>query len=103
MQVVNKKWPLEKFLEVRKEVLASWVTGSDPMLDLDVAVETLRSVPAHKNFALKLVEAKKQNRTMIQPRAGVALLNEYIELMQHLEATLIQDIIDIKKLKKVFA
>lgn len=86
MQVTNKKWPLEKFLEVRKEVLSSWPTGNDPMLDLDVAVETLRRVPPHKNFALKLIEAKKQNRTYIQPRAGVARLNEYIELMQYLEA-----------------
>lgn len=50
MEVVNKKWTLEKFLEVRKEVLASWITGSDPMLDLDVAVETLRNVPAHKTL-----------------------------------------------------
>ncbi len=86
MQVVNKKWSLEKFLEVRKEVLASWPTGNDPLLDLDVAVETLKNVPPHKNFALKLIEAKKQKRTYLQPRAGVASLNEYIELMQYLEA-----------------
>ncbi len=86
MQVVNKKWSLEKFLEVRKEVLASWPTGSDPLLNLDTAVETLKKVPAHKNFALKLIEAKKQNQVMLQPRAGVALLNEHIELMKHLEA-----------------
>ncbi|MBN2300375.1 MAG: methylaspartate mutase subunit E [Acholeplasmataceae bacterium] len=86
MQVVNKKWPLEKFLEVRKEVLASWPTGNDPLLNLDVAVENLKSIPPHKNFALKLMEAKNQKRTYLQPRAGVALLNEHIELMQHLEA-----------------
>ncbi|MDX9691777.1 MAG: methylaspartate mutase subunit E [Acholeplasmataceae bacterium] len=85
MQLENKKWSLEKFLEVRKEVLKTWPTGSDPLLDLDKAVETLRNVPAHKNFALKLIEAKKQNRTMLQPRAGVALLSEHIELMKHLE------------------
>ncbi|TNF08740.1 MAG: methylaspartate mutase subunit E [Bacillota bacterium] len=85
MQLENKKWSLEKFLEVRKDVLKTWPTGSDPLLDLDVAVETLRKVPAHKNFALKLIEAKKQNRTMLQPRAGVALLSEHIELMKHLE------------------
>ena len=85
MQVVNKKWSLEKFLEVRKEVLASWPTGSSPLLDLDVAVENLRKVPEHKNFALKLMEAKAQGRTYVQPRAGVALLNEHIDLMRHLE------------------
>jgi methylaspartate mutase epsilon subunit len=85
MHVVNKKWTLEKFLEVRKEVLASWPTGSDPLLDLDTAIETLKKVPPYKNFATKLVEAKKQGRTLIQPRAGVALLNEHIDLMRHLE------------------
>jgi len=85
MHVVNQKWTLEKFLEVRKEVLASWPTGSDPLLDLDTAIETLKKVPPYKNFALKLIEAKKQGRTLIQPRAGVALLNEHIDLMRHLE------------------
>jgi methylaspartate mutase epsilon subunit len=85
MHVVNKKWSLEKFLEVRKEVLASWHTGSDPLLDLDKAIETLRNVPDHKNFAIKMMEAKKQGRTYVQPRAGVARLKEYIELVRYLE------------------
>lgn len=87
MQVVNKKWPLEKFLEVRKEVLKTWTTGNDPLLNLETAVNNLKQVPAHKNFALKLIEAKKQGRTLIQPRAGVALVDEHIELLQHLQAS----------------
>lgn len=85
MQVRNKKWSMEKFLEVRKEVLSSWPTGSDPLLDLDKAVETLKSVPAHKNFALKLLQAEKEQRTYVQPRAGVATIEQHIELMKHLE------------------
>lgn len=85
MKVVNKKWSMEKFLKVRKEVLASWPAGSDPLLDLDVAVKRLKSIPDHKNFAKKLVEAKKQTRTLVQPRAGCARLNEHIELLMHLE------------------
>lgn len=86
MHVVNKKWPLEKFLSMRKEVLASWPTGQDPLLDLEQAIETLKNVPEHKNFALKLMKAKSESRTFVQPRAGVALLNEHIDLMRHLEA-----------------
>jgi methylaspartate mutase epsilon subunit len=86
MQVVNKKWPIEKFLAMRKEVLASWPTGQDPLLDLDLAIQTLKNVPDHKNFALKLKRAKEEKRTFVQPRAGVALLNEHIDLMRHLEA-----------------
>ncbi len=85
MHVVNKKWSLDQFLAVRKEVLKTWPTGSDPALDLFQAIETLRQVPPHKNFALKLKEAKTQGRTYIQPRAGVALLQEHIDLMRTLE------------------
>ncbi|HAX02635.1 MAG: methylaspartate mutase subunit E [Tenericutes bacterium GWC2_34_14] len=86
MQVVNKKWPIEKFLAMRKEVLASWPTGLDPQLDLDLTIKTLKNVPNHKNFAYKLMRAKEEKRTYVQPRAGVALLNEHIDLMRHLEA-----------------
>ena len=65
--VKNKKMTLEEFLAERKEVLASYKTGSDPQLDLDEAVKYLKTIPAHKNFALKLAEAKKQGRPC-QPR-----------------------------------
>lgn len=85
MKLQNKKWSEETFLEVRKEVLATWKTGSDSLLDLDVCVKRLKSIPDHKNFAKKLVEAKKQGRTLVQPRAGVAHVNEHIELLQYLE------------------
>ena len=83
--VKNKKMPLEEFLEIRKEILTHWKTGSHPMLDLDKAVEALRQVPDHKNFAKKLRKAKELGITMIQPRAGVARLDEHIELMKYLE------------------
>ncbi|MDD4212781.1 MAG: methylaspartate mutase subunit E [Bacilli bacterium] len=85
MELRNKKWTLDEFFTVRKEVLASWPTGNSHLLDLDVVIKNLKAVPDHKNFALKLVEAKKQGRTLIQPRAGVCRINEHIELMQYLE------------------
>ena len=83
--VQNKKMPLEEFLEIRQEILKHWKTGDHPDLDLDKAVEKLKNMPPHKNFALKLREAKKKNLTLIQPRAGVARLSEHIELLQFLE------------------
>lgn len=86
MRIRNKKWSMEQFLEVRKEVLSTWPTGSDPLLDLDVAVQTLKNVPNHKNFALKLLQAEKEQRTYLQPRAGVATLKGHIDLLKHLEA-----------------
>lgn len=83
--VKNKKLTMEEFLGIREQILKHWKTGDHPDLDLDKAVEKLKKIPPHKNFALKLREAKKNNITMIQPRAGVARLDEHIELLQFLE------------------
>ena len=83
--IQNKKMPLEEFLSTRQEVLRHWKTGNHPLLDLDKAIETLKQLPKEKNFALKLREAKEKGITLVQPRAGVARLNEHIELMQYLE------------------
>ena len=58
MQLRNKKWTLEEFLQERAKVLASWKTGSDIDLDLERAVENLKNVPEHKNFA-KVLEKQK--------------------------------------------
>jgi len=83
--IKNEKMPLEEFLQIRKEILTHWHTGNHPGLDLDKAVEFLKSIPDEKNFAKKLRKAKEQGITMIQPRAGVATLDQHIELMQYLE------------------
>jgi methylaspartate mutase epsilon subunit len=83
--VQNKKMTLEEFLEIRKEILQHWHTGSHPDLDLDKAVAKLKSLPEEKNFAMKLRKAKKEGITLVQPRAGVARLDEHIELLQYLQ------------------
>lgn len=85
MELRNKKWTLEQFLQVREEVLKTWPTGSSDLLNLDTAIENLKKVPESKNFAMKLNKAKLTGRTTIQPRAGVAVLEDHILLMQHLE------------------
>lgn len=87
MELKNKKWTEEQFLEIRKEVLATWPTGKSDLLDLDKAVANLKAVPPHKNFALKMAEAKRQGRTLVQPRAGVCRIDEHIELLKFLEAS----------------
>ena len=83
--VKNEKLSMSDFLRIRKEVLQGWPTGNHPALALEEAVKRLKSVPPHKNFALKLRKAKAEGVTLIQPRAGVARLNEHIELLQYLE------------------
>ncbi len=82
--VKNKKIPLDEFLEKRKDILMHWPTGTSELLDLDTAVAYLKQVPEHKHFAKKLRYAKENNITMIQPRAGVALIDAHIELLNFL-------------------
>jgi methylaspartate mutase epsilon subunit len=85
MDVRNKKLTMEEFLEERRQVLQTWKTGDDPLLDFSVSIPYLKSIPEHKNFAIKLEKAKDQGRTMVQPRAGVPVLAEHIKLMRYLE------------------
>lgn len=86
MELKNKKWTEEEFFAVRKEVLSTWKTGADPELDLNKAAEFIKNIPASKNFAVKLANAKKNRvRTLVQPRAGVPTIPEHIVLMQFLQ------------------
>ncbi len=81
--LVNRKLTEEEFFEERKEVLAQWPTGKD--VDLQKAVDYLKNIPEHKNFALKMKKAKENNITLAQPRAGVALISEHITLLKYLQ------------------
>ncbi len=83
----NRKIPEADFLAERHQVLSGWKTGSDPDLDLDKAVAFLKSIPDGKNFAKKLAAAKAEGRTLVQPRAGVPVLEEHIKLLRHLQAS----------------
>lgn len=79
----NVKISEEDFLKQREEVLAQWKTGKD--VDLKEAVDYLKKVPDHKNFAKKMKWARENGTTLAQPRAGVALINEHIELLTYLQ------------------
>lgn len=79
----NKKLTEAEFFEERQEVLAQWPTGKD--VNLQEAVDFLKALPDHKNFAKKLRWAKENRLTLAQPRAGVALIDEHIELLRYLQ------------------
>ena len=83
MDLKFKKWTEEEFFKMREEVLQTWPTGKD--VDLQEAVDYLKQIPDEKNFAKKLVKAKEMGVTMAQPRAGVALIDEHIELLRYLQ------------------
>ncbi|MEW8972903.1 MAG: methylaspartate mutase subunit E [Tissierellaceae bacterium] len=83
MVLRNKRLTDDEFFREREEVLNQWPTGKE--VDLQEAVDYLKKVPEEKNFAIKLAKAKKANVTLAQPRAGVALLDEHITLLNFLE------------------
>lgn len=83
MEITNKKLSNDAFFAERKEVLGHWPTGKD--VDIDEAVAYQKSIPQEKRFGLKMAKAAEQKITLIQPRAGVALYKEHIELLRFLE------------------
>ena len=73
----------EEFFKEREEVLKQWPTGAE--VDFEEAIQYLKNLPDHKNFAKKLLAAKAAGKTLAQPRAGVALIDEHIELLNFLD------------------
>lgn len=83
IEIKNKKWSDDEFYKVRQEVLATWETGKE--VNLEEAIAYQKSLPEHKIFSKKLNEAKKTGTTLVQPRAGVGLIENHIELLKHLQ------------------
>ncbi len=83
MDIQNKRIPDAEFEALRKEVLTQWPTGKD--VDIDEAVAYHKAMPESRNFSKKLLAAKAARRTLVQPRAGVPVIEEHIKLMQYLE------------------
>ena len=96
MDIQNKRIPEGEFERLRQEVLAQWPTGKD--VNLEEAVAYQKAIPAKQRFGSKLLEAKAAGKTLVQPRAGVPVIEKHIELMQYLqdkgEADLLPSTID---------
>ena len=96
MDIQNKRIPEGEFMAMRQEVLTQWPTGKD--VDLEEAVAYHKAMPASRSFSQKLLDAKRDGRTLVQPRAGVPVVEEHIKLMQYLqdngEADLLPSTID---------
>ena len=83
MDIRNKKIAEGEFMQLRQEVLAQWPTGKG--VDLQEAVDYHKSMPECRKFSQKLLDAKASGRTLVQPRAGVPVIEEHIKLLQYLE------------------
>ena len=83
MDIQNKRISDSEFFALRQEVLTQWPTGKD--VDLEEAVAYHKAMPEHRIFSRKLLKAKQEKITLVQPRAGVPVVERHIELLQHLQ------------------
>jgi len=83
MDIQNKRLSDDVFYKERAEVLTQWPTGKD--VDLEEAIAYHKAMDESRSFAKKLSNAKKEKKTLVQPRAGVPVVEEHIKLLQYLE------------------
>ncbi|MGA1792262.1 MAG: methylaspartate mutase subunit E [bacterium] len=83
MKISNARLTDKEFDIERKEVLAMWPTGKD--VDLDEAIAYHKSMPESKNFALKLLEAKKKGEILLVSDMGYTTIEKEIELLKHIQ------------------
>ncbi len=83
MKLKNKKLNDEEFSQERKQVLATWPTGAEVNLGEGIAFH--RSMPPHKNFALKLLQARDTKTTLIRCESGIPTLDEFSSYLRYLQ------------------
>lgn len=82
-EITTHRWPEEEFWAEREKVLSLWPTGKE--IDLVESVAYLQNLPVEKKYAYVVAQAKKEGRTLVQPRGGVALIDDHLALLQHLQ------------------
>ncbi|HVZ44829.1 MAG TPA: methylaspartate mutase subunit E [Ramlibacter sp.] len=83
MELTNRRLSREAFAAERDGVLSAWPTGREINFADGVRYQT--RLPDSKRFSAALAAADANAKTLIQPRAGVALLEEHIALLKSLE------------------
>ena len=78
------RWDDGRFARVRREVLAGWPTGAE--IDIDEAAAYHRAMPESRRVPARLAWAQSRGVTLVQPRGGVAGIEEQIALLRRLEA-----------------
>lgn len=83
-KILNKRLDEESFLANRKQVLDTWPTGRE--VDLAEAIEHHHQLMQRgQNVALKLLDARSRGQILLQPRAGVATIEQNLDLLRHLK------------------
>src|SRR5260370_25934435 len=82
LAIENKKLDSSVYETEREEVLQTWHTGRG--VDFKKGLLRHRNMADTKKFSVALANAETQGQTILQPRAGVALLREHIQLLSDL-------------------
>ncbi|WP_425084561.1 methylaspartate mutase subunit E [Ruegeria profundi] len=82
LEITNSKLPDSVFDAEREGVLQSWHTGAD--VDFEAGLARQHALPSEKRFSAALADADETGKTLLQPRAGVALQREHTALMEGL-------------------
>ncbi len=83
MHLAQQTMKATEFNVQRETILETWPTGHG--LALEHGFNTHEALPPHKVFATLLDDAEKQDRVLLQPRAGVALVEDHIRLLKYLQ------------------
>ena len=81
--MIDRRLRQDQFEKLRAEALAAWPTGSG--VDLEEAFAFQAAIPEARRFSRVMRDAAAHRRLLIQPRAGVALIDEHIRLLRFLE------------------
>lgn len=84
MALEDKRLTKKAFNKQRREVLATWPTGEGVEIADGVAYQ--QALPQKKSFAAALDRADRAGEVLLQPRAGVALVEDHIKLLKYLES-----------------
>ncbi|WP_166416928.1 methylaspartate mutase subunit E [Cochlodiniinecator piscidefendens] len=80
--LTNTKLDRATYETERETVLGTWSTGQN--VDFKAGVALQSALPEEKRFSVSLANADAEGRSLLQPRAGVALLREHTDLLNGL-------------------
>lgn len=81
--IKNQTLDLKEFHELRTAVLETWPTGRG--VRIEDGLRYHRTIPEEKRFASAMKKARERGKILLQPRAGVALVDDHIKLLRYLE------------------
>ena len=81
--MTDRRLARAEFERSRDEALRTWPTGSG--VSFEDGVRFQLAVKDGKRFSTAMARAKEEGKTLLQPRAGVALVDEHVKLLHYLE------------------